>query len=48
MLALTPLEILAASEDKPDTSNYWMLVLAVVAIAAVAIGFTIRKGKTTA
>lgn len=41
-------EIIAASRDKPETSNYWMLALAVVAIAAVAIGFTIRKGKTTA
>ena len=40
--------ILAASGDKPETSNYWMLVLPIVAIAAVAIGFTIRKGKTTA
>jgi hypothetical protein len=41
-------EILAASGDKPETSNYWMLVLAVVAIAAVVIGLAIRKQKPTA
>jgi len=41
-------EILAANGDKPETSNYWIPVLAIVAIAAVAVGFTIRKVKTTA
>ncbi len=40
-------EILAASGDKPEASNYWILVLAVVVIAAVAIGLTIRKEKKT-
>ena len=48
MLALTPLEILAASEDKPETNNYWMLVLAVVDIAAGEMVFTNRKANTTA
>ena len=46
MIAKT--EILAASGDKQQKSNYWMLALAVVVIAAVAIGLTVRKGKTTA
>ena len=41
-------EILAASGDKPETNNYWMLVLGVLAIAVVAIGLTLRKRKTTA
>lgn len=41
-------EILAATGEKTGTSNYWMLVLPVVAIAAVAIGLTVRKGKTPA
>jgi hypothetical protein len=41
-------EILAASGDKPETSNYWMLVLPIVAIAAVAVGLAIRKQKPTA
>ena len=41
-------EILAASGDKSETSRYLILVLIIVAIAAVAVGFTIRKGKTTA
>jgi hypothetical protein len=40
-------EILAASGDKAETSNYWIPALVVVAIAAVAIGLTVRKGKTT-
>jgi len=40
-------EILAASGDKPETSNYWMLALAVVVIAAVVIGLAIRKQKPT-
>ena len=41
-------EILAASGEKTGTSNYWMLILPIVAIAAVAIGLTVRKGKTPA
>lgn len=40
--------ILAASGEKPETSNYWILVLAVVVIAAVAVGLAIRKQKPTA
>jgi len=39
--------IIAASGEKPETSNYWMLVLAVVVIAAVAVGLAIRKKKPT-
>ena len=41
-------EILAASGDKPETSNYWILVLAAVVIAAAAVGLAIRKQKPTA
>jgi len=40
-------EILAASGDKQQTYNYGLLALAVVAIAAVAIGLTVHKTKTT-
>ncbi len=41
-------EILAASGEKTETSNYWILVLVVVVIAAVAAELVIRKKKPTA
>ena len=41
-------EILAASGEKTWTSSYLILVLAVVVIAAVAIGLTVGKAKPKA
>ena len=41
-------EILAASGERTGTSNYLILVLVVVIIAAVATGLAIYKKKPTA
>jgi len=41
-------EILAATGNEQQKGNYWIPALGVVIIAAVAIGLTIRKVKTTA
>ncbi len=47
-LPTTDPDILAASGERTGTSNYLILVIAVVVIAAVAAGLAIRKKKPTA